>query len=252
MQITDAVQQLDERLRAEGRPGRAEHDAAYLRSELTHYGTSVPAVRAAVRALVRALRAGPSGSALTHDRLIDLATRLWDEPAGHPVHERRLAAAMLLTEEPALIGLGDVPLIERMIRQSRTWALVDVLAEDLLGRAFERIPDQDGVTRILDRWAGDADFWVRRSALLVHQRPLRAGAGDWERFARYADAMLDDREFFIRKAIGWVLREASKRRPELVFDWLMHRADRVSGVTLREAVKYLSEGQRHAIRSSGS
>ena len=51
--------------------------------------------------------------------------------------------------------------------------------------------------------------------------------------------MLDEREFFIRKAIGWVLRETGKRRPAEVAAWLGPRTDRVSGVTMREAVKYL-------------
>ncbi len=59
--------------------------------------------------------------------------------------------------------------------------------------------------------------------------------------------MLEEREFFIRKAIGWVLRDTSRRRPELVFDWLAPRAGRASGVTLREAVKYLTPEQRQAI-----
>ena len=65
--------------------------------------------------------------------------------------------------------------------------------------------------------------------------------------ARYADAMLDEREFFIRKAIGWVLRETSKRRPREVYDWLLPRARRASGVTMREATKYLSPEQRDAL-----
>src|SRR2546421_683608 len=63
----------------------------------------------------------------------------------------------------------------------------------------------------------------------------------------YADRRLEEREFFIRKAIGWVLREVSKKRPDLVFEWLEPRAARASGVTTREAVKYLSPSQRHAI-----
>jgi 3-methyladenine DNA glycosylase AlkD len=62
------------------------------------------------------------------------------------------------------------------------------------------------VTPVLDRWATDPDFWIRRSSLLAELRPLRAGA-DLAPFLRRADAMLDEREFFIRKAIGWVMRE---------------------------------------------
>jgi 3-methyladenine DNA glycosylase AlkD len=65
--------------------------------------------------------------------------------------------------------------------------------------------------------------------------------------------MLDEKEFFVRKAIGWVLRDTSRRRPELVYEWLLPRAARAPGVTLREAVKYLSKSQRDeilAVRSS--
>jgi 3-methyladenine DNA glycosylase AlkD len=75
-----------------------------------------------------------------------------------------------------------------------------------------------------------------------------------ERFARYADAMLDEREFFIRKAIGWVLRGTARRRPGLAYDWLLPRAPRASGVPLREALEYLTEDHRVAIlaaRTSG-
>ncbi len=241
MDVAAAAADLDLRLRVAGRPERAEKEAAYLRSTLHHYGTSVPDTRGAVQALL-AQHAG-----LTHHQLLDLAGRLWREPEGRPVHERRLAAALLLTQRAGLIGLDDVPPIEGMLRESRTWALVDVLAGDLLGPALEQQPDQAAVTAVLDRWATDQDFWIRRAALLVHQRPLRAGRGDWPRFARYAGAMLGEKEFFVRKAIGWVLRETARTRPDLVFEWLAPRAREASGVTIAEAVKYLSGAQRSAI-----
>jgi 3-methyladenine DNA glycosylase AlkD len=96
-----------------------------------------------------------------------------------------------------------------------------------------------GLTAVLDRWASDEDFWIRRSALLALLGPLRRGSGDFDRFGRYADSMLAERELFIRKAIGWVLRDTGRRRPELVTAWLEPRAERSSGVTLREAVKPL-------------
>jgi len=51
--------------------------------------------------------------------------------------------------------------------------------------------------------------------------------------------MLDEREFFIRKAIGWVLRETGKRRAPEVIAWLEPRTGRASGITIREAVRYL-------------
>ena len=93
----------------------------------------------------------------------------------------------------------------------------------------------------------DEDFWIRRSALLALLVPLRRGGGDPDRFFRYADRLLAEREFFVRKAIGWVLREAGKRRPAEVAAWLGPRTHRASGVTMREAVKYLSEADRAAL-----
>ena len=77
--------------------------------------------------------------------------------------------------------------------------------------------------------------------------PLRRGEGDFDRFSRYADAMLDEKEFFIRKAIGWILRETAKKRPAMVYEWLLPRAARAPGVTVREAVKPLSDQQRASI-----
>ena len=68
-----------------------------------------------------------------------------------------------------------------------------------------------------------------------------------DRFLGYADAMLDEKEFFVRKAIGWVLREEGKRRPDEVVAWLAPRTHRASGVTMREAVKYLPPEDREVL-----
>jgi 3-methyladenine DNA glycosylase AlkD len=106
----------------------------------------------------------------------------------------------------------------------------------VMGALTERHPE---LTAVLDRWAGDEDFWLRRSAMLALLVPLRRGEGDFGRFAGYADQMLEEKEFFIRKAIGWILRDTAKRRPEMVAAWLEPRAHRASGVTMREAVKPL-------------
>jgi 3-methyladenine DNA glycosylase AlkD len=176
---------------------------------------------------------------LSHDELVALVDALW----ARPVFDRRMAAAMLLERRHDLLTPADLALLERLVRQSRTWALVDVLAEDVMGRVLIQHPAAESE---LDRWAGDADFWVRRAALLAWLEPLKHGA-DFRRFARHADAMLDEKEFFIRKAIGWVLRETAKRRAAEVFAWLAPRTDRVSGVTIREAVKYLPPEQRESL-----
>ncbi len=234
MNAKQLVREIDEELRGLGDPDRAVHEKSYLKSELAHYGASVPAIRAVAKGVVSRY------PTLGHDEVIALATALW----AAPIHERRMTVVELLDLYGDRLGPADVPVIERMLREARTWALVDGLAANVVGRLADRHRELGSV---LDHWAGDSDFWIRRSALLALLGALRRGEGDFERFSRYADAMLEEREFFIRKAIGWVLRDTAKKRPDLVYRWLLPRASRASGVTIREAVKPLSAPQREAI-----
>jgi 3-methyladenine DNA glycosylase AlkD len=229
-----AVADIDARLRALGQPERAAKERAYLKSDLEHYGASVPAIRSVAKA-VKARQPD-----MGHDDIVALAGSLW----AAPVHERRMLAVELLDVYGERLTAADMTMLERLLRESRTWALVDGLAASVAGGVVERHP---AAAAALDRWATDRDFWLRRAALLALLLPLRRGAGDFERFGRYADSMLDEREFFVAKAIGWVLRDTARKRPDLVYDWLLLRAGRASPVTLREAVKPLSEAQRLAI-----
>ena len=230
---------LERQLRAAGSPTRAASEQNYLKSKLEFAGTTVPQARAIVTAWRR------SQPQLTRQRLTEVAAALWDGP----FFECQMAAVLLLTDRRALLQADDAALVERMLRTAGTWALVDGLAADVMGGLVERFGDQLHTT--LDQWATDADFWIRRSALLALLVPLRRGdPANFERFAGYADAMLAEREFFIRKAIGWVLRETGKRQPDLVAGWLAPRAHRASGVTMREAVKWLPADQRDALMAA--
>lgn len=230
---TALAQTIDAGLRERSTPERAAKERAYLKSGIEHYGATVPAVRSVVKAAIRS-------AGLEHDEVIALVEQLW----AAPVHERRAAAIEVLVMNVRLLVPADIGLLERMLRESRTWALVDLLAGSVVGPLAEREPSLE---QVLDRWAGDEDFWIRRSALLAHLEALRAGRGDFARFARYADRMLEEREFFIRKAIGWILRDTARKRPELVFTWLLPRAATAAGLTVREAIKPLSPEQREAI-----
>jgi 3-methyladenine DNA glycosylase AlkD len=222
-------------LRAAGDPVRAAAEQRYLKSDLEFIGCRVPQVRRATQFVVG------RQAELTRAELLAEVAALW----GRPVFELRLAAIETLAAGERLLEAQDVAVLEGFLRESRTWALVDALTTGTLARLVERFPH---LVADLDRWAGDDDFWIRRSAMLALLPAIRRGGGDFARFAGYADAMLEEREFFIRKAIGWMLREASKKRPDLVYEWLRPRLDRASGVTLREAVKYLRPEQRAALR----
>jgi 3-methyladenine DNA glycosylase AlkD len=229
-----AADELEARLRALGTAERAEYEQRYLKSDLQHLGATVWQVDREVKELAA------QRPELSHDELIALVEALWAKP----VHERRMAAVALLEAHPELVAPSDLPLLERLIRESKTWAYVDGLAANVLGELLVR---SSRTAPKLGRWAEDPDFWVRRSVLLAQIKPLKQGRS-FARFGRYADAMLDEKEFFIRKAIGWVLRETGKTRADDVYEWLAPRRDRASGVTMREAVKYLKPEQRDALQ----
>ena len=224
--VAELAGEITEQLVAIGTPERAASERRYLKSELEFLGATVWEVRRVIGAFDRSLSLDRAG-------LVSLAEELWRPP----VHERRMAAVALLERHVADLEVADLVLVERLIRASRTWALSDGLAANVIGPLLVRHPD--AADAWLERWARD-DFWIRRTALLAEIEPLRNGA-PFERFARHADAMLDEREFFIRKAIGWVLREVSKRRPAEVLAFIAPRTGRASGVTMREVVKYLPD-----------
>lgn len=223
----EAVEALEVALRRLAAPQRAIQERRYLKSGLVHLGVTVPDVRRTVKAAYAAQRP-------EHRELVVLVGRLW----ASDIYERRLAAVELLKAALASLGPDDLPAIEGMIREGAMWALVDPLSGDVAGRIVLRHP---ACATTIDRWSADREFWVRRSALLALLAGIRAGDPDLGRFTAYADAMLDETQFFVRKAIGWVARELSKSRPSFVVSWAEPRLSRMSGVTFREVVRRLPD-----------
>lgn len=233
------AKRLDQALRDHADPDRAAKEKAYLKSAIRHYGVPVP--------IMHRIAAQESGG-LNRDALLTLVCALWDEPAGEPVFERRFLAADLLANRAELLVPDDLATVERLCRQASTWAIIDTLAPRVVGPLADRFAYE--VQASLDRWVDDDDFWMRRVVLLAHLIPLRDGRGDWSRFTRYADALLDDREFFVAKAIGWVLRDTGRRRPDMVLEWVEPRLTRMQAVTAREAVKPFSADVQSRLRSA--
>ena len=123
------------------------------KSKLTHYGTTVPAIRSVTKSIARRF------PGLDHDELIAAAAALWEIPyTSAGCSRRRVARSTRICSEPRDRAL------EWLLRESRTWALVDGLAASVVGRLFDANPE---VGDVLDRWAADDDFWIRRSALLA-------------------------------------------------------------------------------------
>jgi 3-methyladenine DNA glycosylase AlkD len=155
-------------------------------------------------------------------------------------------AVALLERRTGDLVTRDLDLIEDLLRRSHTWALVDWLCTKVASPVVE--DDPQATRPVLERWSTDDDFWVRRASMLAQLPGLRAGGGDFDLFAAFAARMAGEQEFFIRKAIGWVLRDVSKKRPHLVSAFLAKHVHEVSALTLREGCKYLPDDEREALR----
>ncbi|MGW2278853.1 DNA alkylation repair protein [Streptomyces sp. NPDC001770] len=241
-----AAEELRDALRASADPVRAGRERAYLHSELRHLGVRVPDLRARVTATRRRL------GALSGTEVRALARDLWSAPGGSgetetesetagpvPVYEYRRAAVEVLVQYAGALDAADLGEVGELLGECGTWALVDPLAVHCAGRVALRDPAAGAV---LDRWIGDPGFWLRRSAVLALLPAIRAGRPDTARLLRYADTLVDEREFFLRKALGWVLRETSLRDPRLVLEWLDRHGPRVAPLTRREALRRLDPG----------
>ncbi|MBT2210464.1 DNA alkylation repair protein [Actinomadura sp. NEAU-AAG7] len=227
-------------LRALGEASRAESERRYLKSDLAHIGVPVPALRKVAHS---AVRREPS-----REDLLALVHTLWTaSEGGRPVHEARMAAIEVLSRRVNVLQARDLPVAERLIRDSVSWVYVDHLAEKVVGALVVRDPDLGAV---LDAWVGDPYMWIRRTAMLALLPGVRTGEPDLDRLARFGEALIGEKEFFIRKALGWVLREHSKRDPAWVTAWVDEHIATISGVTFREAVRRLPEPDAARLRSA--
>ncbi|WP_394841341.1 DNA alkylation repair protein [Pendulispora brunnea] len=220
-----AVRFFRSRFRSAGDSERARYEKKYLKSALDFHGVTLPFVRKAALEFARAHELDTASLRSVTEALFETN-----------FHDLRSAGIAVLERRRELLGLGDVPWLLELVRKSPGWAHVDWLAIKLIGPTVQ---DQRTMPRLLRAWSRDEDFWVRRTALLAQHDALLAGGGDFGLFEEIAAPLLDETEFFIRKAIGWVLRATSKKRPELVRAFVARHGERMSGLTRREASKYI-------------
>jgi 3-methyladenine DNA glycosylase AlkD len=219
-------------LAAAGDPERAVQQQAYMKSSMPYYGLTAPELRALLRPLLVEYRFADRASWEA------TACRLWDE-AGH--REERYAAIAMLRHAAyrPWVDIDLLPLLEHLVRTGAWWDLVDEIASHLVGQVL--LDDRAGATPVMSDWAIDQHLWIRRTAMLCQLRHRERT--DTQLLAHVLVANLDDTElgseFFIRKALGWALREHAKTDAAWVLDFVGTHADRLSGLSRREALKHL-------------
>jgi len=224
MSAASLVLEVREALRAAADGERAPRMRAYMKSEMPYLGVPMPAVRAITKA---ALRAHPLH---TLDELQSDVRTLWDEAT---FREERYAASGLLATKVATGRLDLVPLYEHLATTGAWWDHVDDLAHRI-AELHDAHPDE--AARVVRRWSTADDLWLRRLAIISQLG--RRDRVDPVLLSAVIEPNVADGEFFIRKAIGWALREFARVEPDWVRRFVDEHAD-LSGLSRREALKHL-------------
>lgn len=221
----DLVFFVQQQLQALANPGKAGPMAAYLKTDMPFYGVQKPDRVPMYKETKKRFR---PESQRDYEKAV---LALW----ALPHREEKYAAIAFALQNEIFITTKSLSLYERLIREGAWWDLVDGVAADLVGRV---LLEYRGRTRpVIERWIDDHDLWIRRTALIVHLRHKEHT--DANQLFDHCLRRAHEKEFFIRKAIGWALREYSKTAPQEVRDFLFENRKVLSGLSFREGAKRL-------------
>lgn len=217
----ELVTGIREALHDAAEPGIALGQQAYMKSVMPFEGVRVPTVRRLTRAQVR----GEQDPAV----LLETAKRLWDE-AGF--REERYAALAVLGVGLLRADRALLPMIEHVVRTGQWWDFTDEVVHRVADLLAAHTPEMSFVIRT---WSADDDLWMRRLAIIAQLG--RRDALDRVLLEDVIVPNLGDPEFFIRKAIGWALRDAARTDPDWVRTFVA--AHPLSPLSAREALRRL-------------
>ena len=219
-------QQIRQALEGVAQPGRASEMQAYMKSSMPYLGVSTVPRRAALKPIFAGLE-WPDNTAWQHDVLA-----IW---RGADFREERYAALELTGAKAArsFQHIDALPMYEEMIVTGAWWDYVDEIAGHRLWSVLEN--DRPAMRRTMLAWSTDPNMWKRRSAILCQLHAKRAT--DLNLLYACIEPSIGSTEFFLRKAIGWALRQYAWTDPDEVARYVAANADRLSGLSKREALK---------------
>lgn len=156
---------------------------------------------------------------------------LWDLPH----REEKYLAQGVARHHEQFLTPESLPLFRRMIVEGAWWDLVDGVATHMIRHLVINHPAETWPT--VDGWVDHEDMWLRRTSIIC-----QVGAKDRtnaRRLFRVCAARAFEKEFFIRKAIGWALRDYARTDPQSVASFVIARRDELSGLSWREATKHI-------------
>jgi 3-methyladenine DNA glycosylase AlkD len=227
------VAAVRERLALAGDPSKAPAMAAYMKSAMPFRGVNAPAQRVIFRELFAA------HPLATFEAWRAAVLTLW---RGAAFREERYAAVELTGYRAyrAHQTLEALPMYEEMIVTGAWWDVVDAIAAHRIGPLLAKYPRE--MTRTLRAYSVDRDLWKRRTAIIA--QIARKKDTDLALLFACIEPNLDDRDFFIRKAIGWALRSYAWVDEKPIVAWVAEHEARLSGLSKREALKNVGKAPR--------
>ena len=222
---TRACRFVSDSLAAAANPEKAVGMQAYMKTNMPFYGVRKAGRTPIMRTLFKEY--------VPTDRedYEELVLALWNLPH----REEKYLALGVAGRHKRFIIPASMPLYQRLILEGAWWDLVDEVATHIVRHLVIEHPDRTW-TRV-DGWIDHDDMWLRRSAIICQVGAK--GATDSDRLFAFCAARAFEEEFFIRKAIGWSLREYSKTNPQAVADFALAHRGALSGLSFREATKHI-------------
>jgi 3-methyladenine DNA glycosylase AlkD len=218
------VEQIRIALRAQADPVRAPQMQRYMKSAMPYLGVPMPRVRAITKASAR------DRESYGGDALIAAATTLWRDAQ---FREEHYAATELTADRRVRGDLAVLDLLTEMIVSGAWWDHVDAVAH---GIGALLLAHRDVLTPRIRDWSTKPDRWLRRASIICQLG--HRDRTDTDLLAETIEVNTTDREFFVRKAIGWALRDYARTDP----DWVRRfvESHELSPLSRREAMKHLS------------
>lgn len=228
MNIDALHEELFDALKAAANPAKAPQMQAYMKSELPFFGVPNPVMKKVCREVFK--RHVPASKR----EWLRAAESLWQRTT----HREEWYAALEWTGLRVAKPWQDaevLPLYEDFIVSSAWWDTVDLIAVHRVGPLLRAEPKV--LRPILTRWSKDENLWRRRTAILS-QLDFKEDT-DLEFLFAMMKPSLERKEFWLRKAIGWALRQQARVHPDEVRAYVKAHEDVLSGLSKREALKHL-------------
>lgn len=196
---------------------------AYMRNQFEFFGMTSP-IRKEVQKTWLTKANLPNKT-----KLENIVQTLWLKPQ----REFQFFAQELTFKYVKQLEVKDIVLIEFMITHKSWWDTVDYIAANLLGAYFKLYPEQRAI--YVKNWLDSGNFWLQRSAILFQLK--YKDQVDTEILSHVIISLLGSKEFFINKAIGWMLREYGKTNPTWVVNFV--NSQKLEKLSQKEALRLI-------------